>query len=342
MQSVSVFLAFAVPSWAAEAHPAHAAFETFIHDFGKVYHSMEERLQRFEAFADNLHFIEVENKKNKSYTLGVNEFADLSFEEFKAGFLGLRRGPLSGPILGEHQNSGLSVPDQVDWEEKGAVTPIKNQGHCGSCWAFSSTGAIEGAWQIATGKLISLSEQQFVDCAKVRWGNDGCNGGRQDQAFNYAEVSDICTEEQYPYVGTNWLFKQCGVSNCTKPGLANGAIKGYRNVVNATTASLMDAVAQQPVSVSIEADQRVFQLYKAGVLTSKECGSELDHAVLAVGYGTDAGKKYWKVKNSWGTTWGEAGYIRLARDDGSDECGILDGPPLYPVVAPPTSATILV
>lgn len=342
MMALRVLLTFAVSSWGAETDPAHAAFEAFTRDFSKVYKSVEERLRRFEAFADNLRFIEVENNKSKGYTLGINEFADLTFEEFKADFLGLHRRPPSGLILGDHELSGLSIPDEMDWEAKGAVTPIKNQGRCGSCWAFSSTGALESAWYIATGELISLSEQQFVDCAKIRYGNDGCNGGQQSQAFAYAEVSDICTEQQYPYVGTNWLFKQCQVSNCTKPGLAKGAMKGYRNVVNATTAKLMDAVAQQPVSIAIEADQRVFQLYKAGILSSKECGAELDHAVLAVGYGTDDGKKYWKVKNSWGTTWGEAGYIRMSRGDGSDECGILDGPPLYPVVAPPTSATILV
>jgi C1A family cysteine protease len=233
-------------------------------------------------------------------------------------------------ILGTHVYSGGDLPDSVDWTKKGAVTPIKNQGQCGSCWAFSSTGALEGAWQIATGKLVSLSEQQLVDCAKFRWGDMGCSGGLQPHAFKYMEQAAMCGEDTYPYTAKNHLFTRCKASNCsTDPALPKGALKGYKSV-DSTEQALMEAVTQQPVAVSIEADQDVFHLYKHGIVQGKGCGQQLDHAVLAVGYGTDNGVKYWKVKNSWGTSWGEEGYVRIIR--GTDECGILNGPPVYPVV----------
>ena len=203
---------------------------------------------------------------------------------------------------------------------------MKNQGQCGSCWAFSTTGSLEGAWFIATGDLSPLSEQQLVDCDTV---DSGCNGGLMDNGFAFAEKNAMCTEDSYSYTARKGT---CKASSCTV-GLAQGSVTGYKDVSTDSEQALMSAVAQQPVSIAIEADQSSFQSYSSGVLTAS-CGTKLDHGVLAVGYGTDVGTDYWKVKNSWGSSWGEQGYVRLQRGKGgAGECGLLAGPPSYPVVS---------
>ena len=194
--------------------------------------------------------------------------------------------------------SGSALPTSVDWVGKGAVTDPKNQGKCGSCWSFSTTGALEGAWQIATGKLVSLSEQQLVDCAKN--GNMGCNGGSMDLAFEYLEKFDVCTEDSYPYKAKQGT---CLEKNCTV-AVPKGSIVGFKDVTPQDTNALMEAVSQQPVSVAIEADQMAFQLYTGGILT-KKCGKKLDHGVLAVGYGTENGVDYWKARAGCGHATGQ-------------------------------------
>lgn len=218
--------------------------------------------------------------------------------------------------MGVDRYSGNPLPKAVDWTDKKAVTPVKNQGHCGSCWSFSTTGALEGAWQIATGQLVSLSEQQLVDCST---GNHACKGGSMDVAFDYLEGVAACTEETYPYKARAGV---CNTTACTV-AIPKGGVTGYYDVPADDEKALMEAVAQQPVSVAIEADEMAFQMYSSGVLT-KKCGAKLDHGVLAVGYGTtEDGIDYWKVKNSWGPAWGEQGFIRLERGMAKEgECGI--------------------
>merc|ERR1712127_383325 len=215
------------------------------------------------------------------------------------------------------------APDDIDWTTKGAVTPVKNQKQCGSCWAFSTTGSIEGAFQIAGNKLTSLSEEELVECDHV---DDGCKGGLMDNGFKYVEEHGLCTESAYPYTSGEGVRGTCKSSKCTTAV----KVKGFKDVPSKDEDALKTAVATQPVSIAIEADKSVFQLYKSGVMDSKACGVKLDHGVLAVGYGVLDGKNYWKVKNSWGASWGQEGYILLGR--GENICGIAQQPS-YPTGA---------
>jgi len=323
--------AVATPNVSDVVH-AHA-FKAFITRHGRRYASKADEEQRFAIFKESFDFVRAENAKERPYRLAINEFADQTQEEFEAMHLGLRQPQLQWtglPLLGTDRFSGDELPPAVDWTKKGAVTRPKSQKQCGSCWAFSTTGALEGAWKLASGKLVSLSEQQLVDCSKNA--NHGCHGGSMPLAFSFLQKVAVCTEDSYPYTAKD--DGKCHQDTC-KVAIPSGSVIGFRRVPAADGRALQEAVGKQPVSVAVEADQKAFQLYTGGVLTA-QCGVNLNHGVLLVGYGTEHGLGYWKVKNSWGAAWGENGYIRLERGNSTKryspgECGI-NLAASYPVV----------
>jgi C1A family cysteine protease len=281
-------------------------------------------------FANNDDTIERHNSnKDNTYQLGHNQFSHMSFDEFKAYVrLGLDE-PVQETVASSVLEGNLSaLPSSIDWSTKGAVTGVKDQGNCGSCWSFSATGALEGAYQIKYGTLVSFSEQNLVSCDTI---DSACNGGLMDNAFTWTKSNGgLCTESGYPYTSGTTGQKGTCLTTCAK----NTAVapKSFTDVAKNSDSALMTALAQQPVSVAIQANQPAFQLYKSGVLTGT-CGTNLDHGVLAVGYGTYTdGTDYYKVKNSWGTGWGMGGYILIQRGNPQrcGECGILCGPPSYP------------
>jgi C1A family cysteine protease len=309
-----------------DSNMCQPTFDQWTRRYNKQYSGPTERDYRESVYMSNLKMINVHNSGNSSWTMGVNKFADLTAAEFKGRFaMGFNH--TIGEEVANVTYDVSAPPASVDWTTKGAVTAVKNQEQCGSCWAFSTTGSVEGAWFLKNGTLVSLSEQQLVDCSTAE-GNEGCNGGLMDYGFEYIiKNKGITTEAAYPYTAT-------GPNKCVAAGKPVAAtLSGYKDVpVNSETA-LMTAIALTPVSVAVEADQSVFQFYTGGVMDSA-CGTALDHGVLAVGYGTEGGKDYYLVKNSWGGDWGVKGYIMLARGakfNPAGQCGIQMAAS-YPVV----------
>jgi len=278
----------------------------WISEHGKRYGTRAEFEFRLNQFKEYLAKVEEHNSRNDvGHTVGLNAFSDLTADEWKMklGYRAQDKLAAKEPVVLDETN----LAESVDWRTKGAVTPVKNQGQCGSCWAFSTTGAVEGAMFLSSGNLESYSEQNLVDCSKN--GNQGCNGGLMDYAFQWIEQHPLMLEADYPYTARDG---SCQYDSSK----GHGHVKDFSDVT-ASAGQLKAAVAKQPVSVAIEADQFVFQGYTGGVITSG-CGSQLDHGVLAVGYGTEDGTDYVLVKNSWGASWGDQGYVKMA----FDQCGV--------------------
>ncbi|ESR48319.1 hypothetical protein CICLE_v10001178mg [Citrus x clementina] len=296
-------------------------FETWCKQHGKVYSSEQEKQQRLKIFEDNYAFVTQHNNMgNSSFTLSLNAFADLTHQEFKASFLGFSAASIDHD---RRRNASVQspgtlrdVPASIDWRKKGAVTEVKDQASCGACWAFSATGAIEGINKIVTGSLVSLSEQELIDCDRSY--NSGCGGGLMDYAYQFViKNHGIDTEKDYPYRG------QAGQCNKQKLNRHIVTIDGYKDVPENNEKQLLQAVVAQPVSVGICGSERAFQLYSSGIFTGP-CSTSLDHAVLIVGYDSENGVDYWIIKNSWGRSWGMNGYMHMQRNTGNSLgiCGI--------------------
>jgi C1A family cysteine protease len=290
-------------------------FTNFQDRFSKRYENIQELETRFQIFRTNLRNIILHNLDHtQNFTMGINQFTDLTPQEFKDQYVGGLKAEVGSYGCKTFSSSASEAPSSIDWRNKGAVTSVKDQGQCGSCWTFSSTGAVEGSWAIATGKLIDLSEQELVDCATgISYGSHGCNGGQMEGAFKYIIQHGQCALSSYPYTAKDGSCQKCSpvaeITSCSD-------VKPNDQI------SLKAAVAQQPVAVAISADTKLFQSYSSGVITSPSCYTTLDHGVLIVGYGTENGQDYWNIKNSWGTTWGDKGYVKIARSSSTNDPGV--------------------
>jgi cathepsin L len=290
----------------------------------KQYATVEEETIRRVNWEANVAEIEKHNLEADlglhTYTLGMNRYGDMTHEEFAKQMNGFKMpSKVESDDFDRHTflaPSNIALPDSVDWRMKGFVTPVKDQAQCGSCWAFSATGSLEGQHFAQTKALVSLSEQNLVDCSGS-FGNMGCNGGLMDQAFQYIKANmGIDTESSYPYEARNDVcrFKKADVG---------ATDTGFVDIKAMNETDLQMAIATVgPISVAIDASHGSFHLYKSGIYNEPMCSAtRLDHGVLAVGYDSQNSMEYYIVKNSWGTSWGQDGYIWMSRN-ANNQCGI--------------------
>ncbi|XP_063387971.1 digestive cysteine proteinase 1 isoform X2 [Cydia fagiglandana] len=312
-------------------HPVHEGhvhdeFNRFKNKHGKSYHSDVEHEKRLNIFRQNLRFVHSNNRARRGYTMAVNHLADRIDDELAA----LRGRKYSGPNPGlpfpyaseDIEEESDKLPSEHDWRLFGAVTPVKDQSVCGSCWSFGTVGAVEGALFLKNGNhLVRLSQQALVDCS-WGFGNNGCDGGEDFRAYQWIMKHGLPTEEEYGgYLGQDGY---CHIDNVTLVT----SIKGWVNVTTNDEKALRLAIFKHgPISVAIDASHKTFSFYSHGVYYEPECKNkveELDHAVLAVGYGILNGQKYWLVKNSWSNMWGNDGYVLMSSKD--NNCGVMSAP----------------
>lgn len=300
------------------------AFENFRRAYHKDYSTADEHIYRLNVFASNLDKIESHNKLKKGWTMGINKFADMTPEEFKHSlFCGCSR-DTARKIPDTRDYSNVKLPEQLDWVGRGAVSRVKDQAACGSCWAFGTAAVLESSYFLTFNEHTEVSQQQLVDCSQA-YNNTGCNGGEVIYAMNYIADHGICTLEDYPYIGKD---SDCKSDKC-KPVLK----VSKRYDIAQSEAALQFYLSQRPISVDISAE--LIMLYSGGIVEG-ECNNPVDHTVLAVGYGEENGKKYWKIQNSWSETWGEKGYFRMLRGVGGDkgQCSIVTNAHVADVVKP--------
>ena len=297
-------------------------FIEFQTKFNKKYETLEDLKYRYEIFTTNLHDIIAHNlNPYRNFSMNINKFADITSTEFKNNYIGgFKKLSKSSQSFGcklftSYPNK--NDPEAIDWTEKNVVNAIRDQESCGSCWAFATTANAESVWAISTGELLDLSEQFLVDCATgIGYFNQGCNGGQPDSALKYMINNGVCSELMYPYTATTDKCQKCSINTDVKFTSCYDVTPNNQLVLKA-------AVAQNPVVVAIEADTKYFQFYSSGVLTdSIKCGTNLDHAVEIIGYGKENDIDYWKVRNSWGTSWGENGYVKIQRTSSTSDAGV--------------------
>jgi len=293
--------------------PSHIeeAFNTWAKTHKKTYASPNEKLFRLGVFYANALKVMSLNTQ-KDFTAKINRFADLTPSEFKIKYTGYRYQSKERTNT-ELKQSVRGVPASVDWrQEKGILNPVKDQGQCGSCWAFSTIGSIEPAYALKNKQLESFSEQQLVDCS-TSYGNMGCNGGLMDYAFQYLEKYGFEHEADYPYTAMDGRCQYDETKVVAK-------VAGYQDVSQNDCDALQVAVVQQPISIAVDAES--WQFYDSGII-KRNCGTSLDHGVVLVGYGTEGSTNYWIIRNSWSASWGEDGYVRVERKSGRSKgtCG---------------------
>jgi C1A family cysteine protease len=299
------------------AQEVQEAFKKWKEGRNRLYSNGKEEDNRLRIFEENYNKIKKMQSEDRPYQVELNKFADMSTEEFATAYLGTRPSNVRAATTTDPtilQATTSTVPATIDWRAKNAVTPIKNQGYCGSCWSFSAVGAMEGLYAIKYGLLKTFSEQQLIDCSGS-YGTYACNGGVMTAAFKYTRDYGVELGTVYPYTGTKGTCK----FDKTKVVFKN---IGWVSVTANNNVQLAAAVATRPVSAAVQADASVFQFYKGGIIDGTACGTSLNHGILIVGYGSENGKDFWIIKNSWGTSWGEGGYVRIAKSNSTSSAGV--------------------